>query len=106
MGNIETQINKTLESIDNIQQAEAPHFFETRLRAKMQKQLLTANSSWFSIKKPVWAIASLIVFLCVNVLMLSYNKTETIVAKHQQEQTPTIETFANDYQLLNSSSQY
>lgn len=105
MKTITTQINKTLESIDNIGQAETTPFFETRLKAKMEKQLLT-NSYGLIVKKPVWAIASLAAFLCINLYVLSIKKMDTAVAKNSTGQPATIENFAADYQLSTSTSPY
>ena len=106
MKNIETQVNKTLESIDNIGQAEASAYFETRLRARMEKRLLQTNDSWFAVKKPVWAIVCLITFLCINIYLLNNNKAINTVARYQQTQPATIENFANDYQLSTTSTSY
>lgn len=104
MKNVQTQIEKALESIEHIEQATVPAFFETRLKAKMQKLLVETNDNWFAVKKPIWAVAFLLVFLCINVFMLSYSNSKSLVV--EQQQPTTIEAFANDYLLLNNSSQY
>lgn len=106
MKDINIQIEKTLESIEKIEQAPVPHFFETRLKVRMEKQLLATNNNWLIVKKPVWVMASLAIFLCINIYVLSIHSTENTFAKHQTQQPATIENFAKDYQLSSGSFQY
>jgi len=105
MKDIQMQIEKTLESIDNIEKINAPSFFETRLIARMEKQLLPSNINWLQFNKPVWVIASLTILLLINIYLIGYSKTETI-AKHNHLQPSNLESFANDYHLNTHSSEY
>ena len=105
MKNIQFQIEKTLESIENIEKIDAPFFFETRLMARMENQLLPSAFNLLQIKKPFWVISSLSILLSINIYLIGFNKTETI-AKHTHQQSSTIENFANDYHLNTNSSEY
>lgn len=102
------RIDEILNSLDEIKGADAPAFFETRLLASLEKRLTKQNNNWFQITYPVWAMASLILLLCANLYMVSFNKKESInVAENRAiKTTASIQTFASEYQLNNSAFDY
>ncbi len=105
MKSIDIKIEQALESVENIEQANAPDFFETRLRAKMEKRFLVEKTNWMRIQKPVWIMASLIALLLMNVYLLS-SERKIGGAKRNSVEPANIEGFAKDYQLNENTSQY
>ncbi len=68
--NINEEIRKTLAVIDNLKQAEMPDFFYTRLKARMEHQLLTKPKlAW--VFKPVFAVPTLALVVLLNVITVS-----------------------------------
>jgi hypothetical protein len=98
------KINTVIDSIDTIKQAEVPPFFETRLKAKMQQRFLKQNTAWFNVKKPIYIIATLIIFSSVNLYLISTNTSKNISNSFGKIQPSTIESFTNDYQLINNAT--
>ncbi|MBL0146437.1 MAG: hypothetical protein IPP48_12525 [Chitinophagaceae bacterium] len=89
-----------LESLNGLQKAEAPAFFYTRLKGRMQQQLLTSSAKKTFAFKPLFVVALLCVVLTVNIFSLvefkHLPKSEEIM---QTNKSITIETFANAYNL-------
>ena len=98
------KINTVIDSIDDIKQAETPPFFETRLRAKMEQQLLKQNAAWFNVKKPIYIIASLVIFSSINLYLININANKNSSNNYGKIQPSTIESFTNDYQLINNTT--
>ena len=105
MKDIKKQIEQALASIENIEKISAPDFFETRLLARMQNELVVEKSKFIQIKKPVWIIASLCVLLFMNIYLMDSNKTK-VVSKNRHDEPATIQSFANDYELDENTSNY
>jgi len=103
INDINNKIEETLSSLDNIGQANAPNFFETRLRAKMEKTLLIHKNS-YNLKKPIWAVALLTTLLFFNVYAIKL--TSKPVNKQNIQNQTNIQGFIIDYQLNTNSSQY
>lgn len=99
MNNINKKVQEALDSLDTIQKAEAPLFFETRLKARIEKELLQAITPWYYIKRPALIVACLLFFMCINMLVLLQPKSsneETVIEKM------SIESFASDYGLADN----
>ncbi len=90
-----------LNSLDNMQKAEAPAFFYTRLQARMEREAEPASPFWQWVTKPVFAMATLSLLILLNVAAInSYRKT------NMQEvvmEANGIQGFAQEYQLTVSS---
>ena len=71
MKNIEIQIAETLNSIDDIQKAEAPYFFNTRVQAKLNQRLASIETPWLPKWKPIWAITTLTILLSINIFSVT-----------------------------------
>ena len=105
MKNIEIQIAATLNSIDGIQKAEAPYFFNTRVQAKLNQRLAVTETSWLPKWKPIWAITSLTILLSINIFsVIQKNKSKTTNSINSTE-SANLEGFSNTYNL-NSSLPY
>lgn len=63
--------NDFLDSFDQIQRAEAPAYFQTRLAARMEKELLAKkNTGWQQILKPVPVLALVGCLVILNLFTL------------------------------------
>jgi hypothetical protein len=97
--NLHNKMEETLSSLDGIQRAAAPDFFYTRLSARMEKELTTP--AWIPFGKPVWLIATLLVFLVLNTMMIKQTK----LSKSNGSVTNTgssLQSFAAEYELSNT----
>ncbi len=100
--NIQEQIEETLNSFDGMQRAEAAAFFQTRLQAKMEKQIVTDNV-WLPVRKPVWVIATLTLFFAINTVLIVEQKKQSTA--QGSAETSSLQSFASEYGL-NSTSNY
>lgn len=97
--NLHNKMEEALSSLDGIQRAAAPDFFYTRLSARMEKELTTP--AWIPFGKPVWLIATLLVFLVLNTMMIKQTK----LSKSNGSVTNTgssLQSFAAEYELSNT----
>ncbi len=91
-------VDDYLKSLDGIEMAEPNDAFYSRLISRLEDEAIE-ETTWVFPLKPRWMIASLAVFLVINIFVLIQNNSSP---KHQQ--SATIESFANDYdQNINSS---
>ena len=72
----EEEVDKILNSVEDIQRAEMPAFFYTRLEARMQKKIPgTFYRSLFT--KPVFSVVMLILLLVLNItVMIRYIRSD------------------------------
>lgn len=99
---IEEKINSTLSSIDSISRAEAPSFFETRLKARMEKELLPDTLSWYGFAtKPMFAIAMLAVFIALNFATINSLQKDKATTSNELGSTneASVQSFAQEYNL-------
>jgi len=97
--NKQQQAEEILNSLNGMQQAEAPAFFATRLRARMERELLQEQKQWFPVKRPVLLITVLSLFLIVNLFVLKQQHGNTAPAK---QAAASLQGFASEYGLGNS----
>ncbi|MFT5885341.1 MAG: hypothetical protein ACI9IP_001801 [Arcticibacterium sp.] len=62
------EVQKTLNSLENVEAASAPDFFYTRLKARMENELSIQKSSFSWILKPAFVVPTLALVLAINVL--------------------------------------
>ena len=90
-----------LDSVTQIQRAAAPDFFQTRLMARLKKEILPEQSSvWKMTLKPLPALAFLTCLVVLNLYTLSNFLVPQEKSVEQQE--ATITGFANEYDLYNT----
>ena len=90
-----------LNSLDGIRKMEAPDFFFTRLKARMQKgKEFTGNRRW--ILRPVYAVVMLALLLAINAAMLFQRDDDVNVANTDNDDLQTIASAYN----LNDNSLY
>lgn len=98
--NIEQEVKKTMESIDEIKRVEGNPFLYTRLQERMNRQeeskVVTRHSRF-----PIWQLAMVAALLFINGFVLhqsGYFDLEKTVAVEET----TIEDFADEYALTES----
>lgn len=96
---LHNQIEESLSSLDGVQRATAPDFFYTRLTARMEKELTTP--AWIPFGKPVWLIATLIVFLVLNTMMIKQTKLSKSSGSEANSGS-SLQSFAAEYELSNT----
>lgn len=67
---IEQKVETTLKAFDGMAQAEPNPFYYTRLKARMEKELLQPKTVLGWTFKPVYAYASLVVVLLINIFTI------------------------------------
>lgn len=94
------QIEEIIGSLDNVKRATAPDFFYTRLKARMENELVTKpRRSW--ILQPVYILGVLLVVLAVNAaVLLKGSSTDTTIPE-----TDTMQSIASEYSI-NSNLTY
>lgn len=89
-------IEQDLASLDGMKRAAAPDFFYTRLQARMENELTTP--AWIPFGKPVWLIATLLVFLVLNTMMIKQTKLSKTNTSSEREGS-SLQSFAAEYEL-------
>jgi len=103
---IQKEIEKTLNSLDGIQRAEAPAFFFTRVQARLEKRSQSNSPVFFLVKRPALLVAVLTVFVVMNVVLI------TQLAQPVRSQAPAVavkgslQDFAKAYGLGNDNINY
>lgn len=90
-------VDEYLLSCQGMQEAGTDNYFYTRLKARMQRK--NEQGGWGFSLKPVWAIASLVLLLGVNSVMLMQKTTE----RKQSAQPASLQSFAEAYDQTISS---
>jgi hypothetical protein len=68
--NINEEISRTLAVTDNLKQTEMPDFFYTRLKARMEHQLIAKPKlAW--VFKPIFVVPTLAMVMLLNVITVS-----------------------------------
>ena len=92
--NIENKIEEAFTSIDQIERAQAPPFFFTRLEARMNKE----KNSWENIFRfftnPIWAFGSICVLLFLNIYIISATTSDQPVNVAQNTDLNTIDEYS------------
>ncbi len=90
------KIEEILGSFDNVQRAPAPDFFYTRLKSRMEKEILQPAGKRPRVLRPVFALAALVLVLLINaaVILKGNAGTETTTGD-----TDTSQYFAAEYNL-------
>ena len=95
------EIERTLQSIDDISRAEMPAFFYTRLQAQLDKRAAAPNYFWMVVTKPAVSFVTLSLLVILNIAMISNYARSS--AKTTTRQSTGIEKFAQEYDLDASS---
>ncbi len=97
------KLEDILNSLDGCSRAEAPGFFYTRLKARMEKEAgTTVSRPW--ILRPVFAVATLVLVLMINAFVLLQRNTKS--AAQAAGDTDIMQSIASEYRLNENSSLY
>ena len=102
--NINSEVERTLRSLDGVKRAEANPFLFTRLKAKMQKDANVWERTFSFISRPVVALAIVILVMAINTWALwgaSTNENTT-----NENGNVAISEIANEYNLVASVNNY
>jgi hypothetical protein len=103
--NINSEIEATLNSLDNINRAEVSPYFYTRLEAKLQQRNLSVFDKFLQqiLNRPAVAVSTLTVFLVLNIIAIkgvsSVNNASTTRSSN------SLQNFAAEYNM-NTTSVY
>lgn len=92
---IEKRINDTINSLEGLGKAKANPFFYTRLEARMQEELLPANSPFAFLGNLKLSVAVLTLFMVLNVVsifLISGSSNDTTM-----QEEATLETFSEEF---------
>lgn len=67
---IQQKVDETLKALDGIEQAKPNPFFYTRLKARMERELLQPKTVLGWTFKPIYAYASLALVLSINIFTI------------------------------------
>lgn len=99
--NRNNRIDEVLNSLDNVQRATAPDFFYTRLKARMEKELVAQSRKKSWVLRPVYILGVLLVVLAVNAaIIFKGSSSET-----SPSDTETMQSIASEYRI-NSNLTY
>ena len=99
---IKENVQKTLESLDGVEQAKLDSFFYTRLQARMEKQQSSLEAvSWWSTIKHQFSLQWVLVFAIavLNIYSL-YNFWSSSV---MEERENDLSIFAKEYTLVENN---
>ena len=95
----ENRTEEILNSFDGIESADVPSYFYTRLIGRMQHELLEKKEP-FLLLRPAFLTASLSAVLIINIIFLfQFNGQQRTLPSKQSTNDPTIESFADAYDL-------
>ena len=95
------EVDKILNSVQDIQRPEMPAFFYTRLEARMQKNL-RGTSYWSLLTKPAFSVLMLCLLLVLNItVMIRYIRSD----ERQVVSNPSegVQVVAQEFNLTVSS---
>lgn len=95
--NRNTRIEEILNSLDNTQRAEAPDFFYTRLKARMESELLAKprKSVFF---RPAYILGALFLVLAVNAAVILKGNTSNNIETASSD-TDVMQSIASEYRI-------
>ncbi|MDA3892767.1 MAG: hypothetical protein PF517_13990 [Salinivirgaceae bacterium] len=99
--NIENEVNKTLNSLDNWQKVETDAFFYTRLSAQLENKQNTTTFAWL-FDTPILKPALIAVALLINVLSIGY----IYYGNQSSMGNDFADAFSTEYMLDQSTESY
>ncbi len=94
------QIEEIIGSLDNIQKATAPDFFYTRLKARMENELLSKRRKSL-VLRPVYILSILLLVLTINAVAIIKGSS----SQSATTDTDTMQSIAAEYKI-NSNLTY
>ncbi len=85
---IENELEKTLQSLDGMQRAEAPSFFYTRLMGRMRAKQTQRSGVIFY--RPVLSLATLLLLLVLNIGVIAHFMRSPVQSVQEQTGLQTL----------------
>lgn len=95
-----TRIEEILNSLDNTQRAAAPDFFYTRLKARMESELLIKPRKPVFLR-PAYILGALFLVLAVNAAVILKGNTPNTIETVSSD-TDVIQSIAAEYRINTS----
>jgi hypothetical protein len=99
------RMEELLGSLDGAKRAEAPDFFYTRLRARLEKEL-TKNVKRDWILKPVYIVTTLLLVISINVFVFLRGRDETPTNAIADNNESVQQSIASEYSLNDNNTVY
>ena len=96
------KIDSILNSLDKVERAAAPDFFFTRLKARMENELLPARGV-FAKLRPAYAMVAWMLILFINAVVIFSQKQSVDAASNENE---TMQSIASEYRINNNNLTY
>jgi hypothetical protein len=98
MKEINNKTEQILSSLDNIKRTEAPDFFFTRLKARMEReQGFIQKKKWFL--RPLYAMVMLLLLLAINVVILFQGHNNDVNTNVANIENDSYQTIASAYNM-------
>ena len=97
------KIEEILGSLDNVQKAAVPDFFYTRLKARMEKDLVPVTKKSLLLR-PAFALSALAAVLIINAFVIF--KGDTGKSNISNNDAETIQSLAAEYRLNDNINLY
>ena len=91
-----------LNSLDGIQKASAPDFFYTRLKARLEKEILPGNDKKW-VLRPAYIFSALLLVIAINAFVFLKNQNQTTVVENNETVQQSI---AAEYNLYDINTVY
>ena len=105
--NIQEEIEKTLQSLDGIQRAEANPFLYTRIKARMQDNSSGWERAFSFVSRPMIALAILALVMALNgVSMFADSAPEQNQTLVSETESLSLPEFENEYRMITSVENY
>lgn len=92
------QIDDILDSLDSVRRATTPDFFYTRLKSRMEKELLKP-APIRKIFRPAFIFTGLLLLLLMNVAVILTRNDNTVTPNAE----PDLQSFAMEYNLTENN---
>ena len=89
------RVEQILSAWDGAKKAEAPSFFYTRLKARMEKETGEPVKSW--LLKPAFVVATLVLVILINAFIYFQPSTSSTITSSDDE--TSIQSIAAEYNL-------
>ena len=106
---IQQEIERTLQSLDQVKRAEANPFLYTRIKARMQKQQSSIWERTFSfMSKPMVALAVVFLVMVINGWSFLNSNTVTSVTKtiDPMQELSGLPEFESEYKQITTTESY
>ena len=98
--NEQNRVEQVLNAWDGAKRAEAPAFFYTRLRARMDAQQTGDETPKSWIFRPAFVVASLVLVIIINAFIYFQNDNSTISSSYDE----SIQTIAAEFNLSDNNN--